>query len=468
MPTVIDTLVLELGLDPAKFTAGQRQTMDSLRQMQQQLEKGGKEIDAQGQKTQQFFSTLKTQALGFTAAFLGGRGVKEFVQFVTHADAAVGKLAYTTNMTAKDVSTWQGVLRQAGGTAENASATLQGLTDKLATFALTGQGDFLPIFNAMGISMKNANGEMKTAGELLFDINHAVQGMDPARARALMLGLGFDPATINSMLLGEKALRGIYDQAAKNARVSKESAEAATKLGQTWDNLVQSAEKLGDKIYTKLAPALTVFAGLANFGVDWVSNKLFGTEMKTEATPSALPQKGGGASTAEREAYIRKAAAARGIDPNIAVAVAKSEGLGGSYAGDHGSSFGDFQLLYGGMAGGGMAVGGLGDKFTKRTGLDAKDPSTWQQQTDFALDEAKRSGWGAWHGWKGLPRAGLDGGSVGAGSAAGGATTNVTNTTTVGAINVYPPNGDADTIARTIKPAMDRANFAGSANYGQN
>jgi hypothetical protein len=42
-----------------------------------------------------------------------------------------------------------------------------------------------------------------------------------------------------------------------------------------------------------------------------------------------------------------------------------------------------------------------------------------------------------------------------------------TSAVTIGAINVYPPNGDADTIARTIKPAMERANFAASANSGQ-
>jgi hypothetical protein len=95
--------------------------------------------------------------------------------------------------------------------------------------------------------------------------------------------------------------------------------------------------------------------------------------------------------------YIRRAASSRGIDPEIAVRVAKSEGLG-SYTGDGGSSFGPFQLHYGNVAGGGNAVGGLGDVFTKRTGLDARDPSTVLAQIAFSLDQAKASGWGAWHG----------------------------------------------------------------------
>ena len=97
------------------------------------------------------------------------------------------------------------------------------------------------------------------------------------------------------------------------------------------------------------------------------------------------------------EALIRARAPAYGIDPDTAVKVARSEGLN-VYHGDGGSSFGPFQLHYGGVAKGGNAVGGLGDSFTKKTGLDARDPSTVPQQVDFALQNAAQGGWGPWHG----------------------------------------------------------------------
>lgn len=97
------------------------------------------------------------------------------------------------------------------------------------------------------------------------------------------------------------------------------------------------------------------------------------------------------------QSYIVQAAQKRGIDPATALKVYKSEG-GGAYTGDKGSSFGPYQLHYGGVASGGNSVGGLGDEFTKATGLNARDPSTWQKQVDFALDKAKGGGWGPWHG----------------------------------------------------------------------
>lgn len=107
------------------------------------------------------------------------------------------------------------------------------------------------------------------------------------------------------------------------------------------------------------------------------------------------PNMAGGAP--DVEAYIRQAAAQRGIDPEIALKVARSEGLN-SYTGDQGSSFGPFQLHYGGVAQGGNRVAGMGDDFTKATGLDARDPKTVNAQIDFALDHAAKKGWGPFHG----------------------------------------------------------------------
>ncbi|KAA2236952.1 hypothetical protein [Salinarimonas soli] len=118
--------------------------------------------------------------------------------------------------------------------------------------------------------------------------------------------------------------------------------------------------------------------------------------------------------------YITRAARARGIDPNVALRVARSEGLNGfdpdrlmkqhgrDPGGDKGTSFGPFQLHYRSNIPG-LRNPGLGDAFTRKFGTHASDPRTWRDQVDFALDNAAKGGWGPWHGWRGHPRAGLDG-----------------------------------------------------------
>ena len=89
-----------------------------------------------------------------------------------------------------------------------------------------------------------------------------------------------------------------------------------------------------------------------------------------------------------KEAHIRATAAKYGIDPDIAVKVAKSEGLR-DFLGDKGKSGGAFQLYTG---------GGLGNKFKKETGLDPLDPKNEDATIDYALKEAAKGGWGPWYG----------------------------------------------------------------------
>lgn len=106
------------------------------------------------------------------------------------------------------------------------------------------------------------------------------------------------------------------------------------------------------------------------------------------------------------ETYIRQAAAARGIDPDIAVRVAKAEGglkdptrqslvkKGGVQE----PSYGPFQLLVGGEGTG--FPRGLGNAFVEKYGMHPSDPEAWQKGIDFALDTVKQDGWRQWYGAK--------------------------------------------------------------------
>ena len=105
------------------------------------------------------------------------------------------------------------------------------------------------------------------------------------------------------------------------------------------------------------------------------------------------------------EKLIRSEAIKRGIDPDQAMRVARSEGFRpGTWQsnvvnnGVREPSYGPFQLYMG---------GGLGNAFMKAYNEDPRDPSTVQDQVRFALDYAKRAGWSPWHGWKGDQWAGI-------------------------------------------------------------
>lgn len=513
MATVIDTLVVELGLDPAKFTQGQKDALAAFKKTREEAIASGKDIEAQGKKINEFFGTLKREALGLTALFLGGKGIKEFVGYVTNLDASTGRLAKTLNMSTAELSTWMGVAQVTGGTTESMASALHGLSSEVNKFLLTGQGAFLPLFNTLNISLYDGNKNLKTAGQLFMEINKAIQGMDPARASALLSMIpGMNQQTVNTLILGEKTLQKLLVEQKSLSSITEQNARDAQALQKSWVELEQSstsfgrsvlelvtptikgvlflmrqvsdvfnsmrktrtpeeqaaADKQGDNLHKDLRKKFGKPTGFFKWLQDWVG----GGEDDAEAAPSSAPAPSttGGAfkTQAEKEAFIRAEAAKRGINPDVAMAVAKSEGFN-TYVGDKGTSFGAFQLHYKNNIPG-LSNGGLGDVFTKKTGLHASDPGTEKEQIQFALDEAKKSGWGPWHGWKGLPYAGI--GNVGAGAAAaaggrGGDTKTSSTTTTIGQVTINTQATDAAGIARDIGPALERSSFAASANYGQ-
>lgn len=203
-------------------------------------------------------------------------------------------------------------------------------------------------------------------------------------------------------------------------------AEAWSNGGKIGDAIVKSAlnaaqkasEKAWDAVFDKAATWLGSLltggkSGKPVPGADIVSSALGGAANDNSALAapvgavarSALP------ATTEIGAYIRDAAIKRGIDPDIALRVAKSEGgidswnLQSNYVknGVREDSWGPFQLYKG---------GGLGNKFMAKTGLDPALAANGPAGVDFALDEAKKSGWGAWYGagkagignWEGIDK----------------------------------------------------------------
>src|SRR5215472_1028897 len=150
MATVIDSLVVELGLDASKFTQQQKDALEALRRFETQSVRSAKVIEAQTDRLVDAFSALKKQALGLVTVFLGGRGIKDFVDYVSRLDAATGRSARTMNISTRELSNWQGVAEQTGGTAAGMTASLAAMSQSLNMVALTGQASFLPVLNRLG------------------------------------------------------------------------------------------------------------------------------------------------------------------------------------------------------------------------------------------------------------------------------------------------------------------------------
>lgn len=268
---VVDSLVVQLSLDPTKFTAGQKDAIASLRKFEDQATRTGKNIEAQGKKTEEFFANLKREATVLLGTFLGGRGVKEFVSYITSADAATNRLSKTVGMSTRDLSAWQGAIRQIGGSAESATGGIVGMNDAVQQFLLTGELPALRVFNQLGVSLFNAKGQVKDAGEMWLTIADAIKGVDPVRATALLKFLpGANQDMINFALMGRPIMERYLEVQRQIGVATAESGVAAEDYQRALSQLTTSAERLGQSLLTTVTPALVgimnIFENLLGFG----------------------------------------------------------------------------------------------------------------------------------------------------------------------------------------------------------
>lgn len=184
-----------------------------------------------------------------------------------------GALGYTTEDTALAI----GLLANAGIKGGQAGTVLRTAINNLVSPTKAAQG----VMDELGISMVDANGEMKPLDETLVDLRESFKTLTPAQQ-----------AQAAETLFGKQAMAGMLsiinatDEDFNNLREStNEYTGAAKKMADTMeDNLqgsltkVKSAmQEVGLKIYDIMLPALTKIVDKIADAVDWFSNLDEGT-----------------------------------------------------------------------------------------------------------------------------------------------------------------------------------------------
>ncbi|ALX93942.1 hypothetical protein AV650_10440 [Serratia fonticola] len=70
MPTVIDALVITLGLDPSDFKRGSKEMTEEMKKQKKESEKLAKDMEAAGKKAASFFGSIKNELLALAGVTL--------------------------------------------------------------------------------------------------------------------------------------------------------------------------------------------------------------------------------------------------------------------------------------------------------------------------------------------------------------------------------------------------------------
>lgn len=267
--TVIDALLITLGLDTSDFRKGQKDVSDDLKKQREDAKKTAKEMAEQGKKAASFFRSIKTELLALTGVTVTAGGLISFVKSTTSGLMDLSIQSKALGLSARELDGWSKSAEAAGSSAEKISASLQGFQGAIqgarvgdyssSIFgglaqlnALTGQN-----FDVWG---QDASSLAKTSLDALRKIS------DPNLRRQVGLSLGFDDATLQSNQEG-KFLPDV-DRLTKSSGITDSSTKGAKEFTAAWAELGQNLDTVKNQIYVGLIPTIRDLNGIL---IEWSS-----------------------------------------------------------------------------------------------------------------------------------------------------------------------------------------------------
>ncbi|MDQ6512010.1 lytic transglycosylase domain-containing protein [Klebsiella pneumoniae] len=267
--TVIDALLVTLGLDTSQFRKGQQEVSDDLKKQREDAKNTAKEMAEQGKKAASFFSSIKTELLALTGVTVTAGGLMSFVKSTTSGLMDLSIQSKALGLSARELDGWSKSAEAAGSSAEKISASLQGFQGAIqgarvgdyssSIFgglaqlnALTGQN-----FDVWG---QDASSLAKTSLDALRKIS------DPNLRRQVGLSLGFDDATLQRNQEG-KFLPDV-DRLTQSSGITDASTKGAKEFTAAWAELGQNLDTVKNQIYVGLIPTIRDLNGLL---IEWSS-----------------------------------------------------------------------------------------------------------------------------------------------------------------------------------------------------
>lgn len=275
MATVIDSLVVLLSLDPAKFTEGQKQAMASLKKTDEEAAKHAKNIEAKAKLATEGFTKMKTEILGMVSAFASATGIASFVTNVTAGNAAVGRLARNIGIATDELSAWERVANKTGSSSEEMDAAFRNVAKIKAEWRTGSSGSAFP-FAQLGINNSHLIDQSISVAENMKEILAAAAAAGPQRAMALLGQAGFGEGTANMAQETFGRLEEMLEEQRKAYAVTKKQSEDSARLQAEMSKLADALLKLGQNVLDVFGPTLEQLVKITKTVVEFFSAKIPG------------------------------------------------------------------------------------------------------------------------------------------------------------------------------------------------
>ncbi|MBS1029452.1 phage tail tape measure protein [Gluconobacter albidus] len=252
MANVIDSLVIQLGLDGRGVAKGAQQAAKSLDQVERSATKTQSALTDSGKAAADGFSRARTEALALLAVFTGGRTLKAFTSEITRSNAELGYMAQRLNLDPRKLYQLQRAVMAVGGSAQEVGASFQAMQGMLVDPAQA--GNLQRIMGQLGVrNYTDQQGHIRQ--DILRELNRSTQGMDQGVKNTLLSQLGIGQGEINLIDQTTAAFDKLQDQF-RNAGPTPDQIRDSQQLLKDWVDLTTTTEGLGRAILGDLTPAI--------------------------------------------------------------------------------------------------------------------------------------------------------------------------------------------------------------------
>lgn len=265
MPTVIDSLIVALKLDPKDFDAGQKKAAAAFLKTRKQAESESKKIEHAAEKMSDGIADVTRRVLELYAVFLGARGLKEFVSGLVSGDAALGRFAHNLGISPQLLSGWQMAVERMGGSASDVSGTVERLGKSLYDLRYNAKALPPEFFQLEAVARMHIplNEGLPAFMDGLAAALKKVYASNPARAHFMAQALGIDDNTFNLMVKYGGAVDR-YTKSLEKLAPTQGAIRVSQQLQDRWHALEQQATSLANTVLANLGPAIeTVVAQIS-------------------------------------------------------------------------------------------------------------------------------------------------------------------------------------------------------------
>ncbi|PLO71320.1 transglycosylase, partial [Klebsiella michiganensis] len=287
--TVIDALLVTLGLDTSDFRKGQKDVSEDLKKQREDAKNTAKEMAEQGKKAASFFSSIKTELLALTGVTVTAGGLMSLVKNTTSSLMDLSIQSKALGMTARELDGFGKAAESAGSSFERITAALQG-------FQAAKQGSLFgdtssPIFSGMrmltaltGDTFDVYSKDAKSLARSYLESLRKVK--DPNIRRQIGAMGGFDDATIQRNQEG-RFLPDV-DRLTKSSGITDASVKGAKEFTEAWVVLNQNLETTKNQFYTFLIPYVREFNGVLLQLSNWMKSHPDEMRQKVESFFGAI------------------------------------------------------------------------------------------------------------------------------------------------------------------------------------